>query len=72
MSGGISCHCEERSKPVKLRNWAVLDRKCNRSYFEYPKGDCHVSDYSKVICWECGRVWRTKAKYVDELEDGEY
>lgn len=28
------------------------------------------SDYSEVHCRECGRVWRTKAAYVDGLPMG--
>lgn len=57
----MKCKCE---KP----NWVILHYKHNHSYFEYPKGGEHYSDYSTIMCKSCGMVWRTKAKYVENLE----
>lgn len=65
----FGCKCEERKKPVEERNWKVIHRHCNYSYFEYPKGQQHSSEYSEVICLSCNACGRTKAKYVDDLED---
>lgn len=48
-------------------NLAVLNRKCNYSHFQAPKGQCHYSEYSTIECTNCGKIWRTKAKYVDNL-----
>ena len=67
----FGCKCAERKKPVEKRNWAVVHRKCNYSYFEYPGGQWHSSEYSKVLCLSCSACGRTKAKYVDDLEDYE-
>lgn len=72
MSVSFSCHCEERKKPVEKRNWIVLTRKGNHSYFEYPKGGFHPSNYSTVYCCSCGSMGRTKAKYVEKLRDGSW
>jgi len=65
MSVWIPCRC----KPRDRKNWVVRVRNGNYSYFEYPKGAFHPSDYSQVVCKKCGGTWRTKAKYVDELPD---
>lgn len=68
MSGGPSCCCEERAKPLADRQWRVIDRNCNYSKFN---GSRYTpSDYSAIKCLQCGRWWRTKAKYVDSLRDG--
>lgn len=72
MSVSFSCHCDERKKPVEERDWIVLTRKGNYSYFEYPKGQFHRSDYSTVYCRTCRVMGRTKAKYVSELKDGSW
>lgn len=46
-------------------SWFVYVRKANYSAFNgYHKTP---SDYSEVRCPVCGRVWRTKAAYVDTL-----
>jgi hypothetical protein len=63
MSNGAFCNCEKKDKS----NWVVSSYKSNYSHFEYPKGERHYSDYSQVECKKCGRTWRTKAKYVEEL-----
>jgi len=69
MSVSFGCHCPERKKPVKERNWVVLVRKANYSAFNGYKYT--PSDYSEVYCRSCGAIGRTKAKYVDELPDGD-
>ena len=67
MSGHVPCTC----KPRDRSGWVVVMRNCNFSYFEHPKGCQHHSDYSQVICKKCYGNFRTKAKYVDSLPDGE-
>ncbi len=67
MSVSFSCHCPERKKAIRYRNWKVLSRHCNYSYFEYPRGQRHSSDYSLVKCNSCGAMGRTKARYVNYL-----
>ena len=68
MSGGPACACPERSFPIERRRWLIIDYKCNHSAFNGYRET--PSDYSKVQCTECGRVWSTKAAYVDDLEMG--
>lgn len=65
MSGHVKCICKSR------KNWRVTRRNYNNSYFEYPKGQKHYSEYSSVICIskDCMGNFRTKAKYVDDLKD---
>ena len=62
------------SKPVcpkcKGNNAAVIDRMCNYSAFN--GYHCTASDYSGVVCTDCGWPWRTKAKYVHNLKDSTY
>lgn len=65
MGVSFGCQCKVKDKS----NWRVLDRNCNYSYFEAPKGCKHLSDYSTVVCLKCRAMGRTKAKYVDGLED---
>jgi hypothetical protein len=55
------CETEDRSK------WKVMQRYCNHSAFNGYRET--PSAYSSVTCTGCGRVWRTKAKYVDQLGD---
>jgi hypothetical protein len=52
-------------------SWIVVHRNCNFSAFN---GYSYTpSDYSLVLCdpgrGGCGRRWRTKAAYVDDLPD---
>jgi hypothetical protein len=68
MSGGEACKCGERKKPLHERRWRVLQRKYAYSAFNGYRYT--PSDYSCVHCRECGRKWRTKAAYVDDLRDG--
>jgi len=70
MSASFHCHCEERKKPVKKRNWFVIDFRCNYSAFN--GYHCTTSDYSSIQCRSCGAFGRTKAKYVDELSQGKF
>jgi hypothetical protein len=75
MSGGKACACAEKLEPIHPlgrttrpgRLWRVLDRHCNHSAFNgYHRT---WSAYSALQCLRCGRVWRTKAAYVDLLKD---
>lgn len=68
MSGGPACNCEG-PRSERMKNWKVVQRHCNHSYFQYPGGAKHYSDWSSVQCLKCHRFWRTKAKYIDELPD---
>lgn len=61
MSKGRKCKCDN---PL----WIVLHYRHNHSYFEYPKGQEHPSDYSTIKCENCGAIWSTKAKYVEDLQ----
>lgn len=63
MSAHILCTCGTR------KNWRVLHRNHNHSYFEQPKGGRHYSDYSEIICLRCPLCFRTKAKYVSDIPD---
>lgn len=64
MSGGVACICEGHSQ-AKQSNWVITQYKQNRSAFNgyHPT----PSDYSEVRCKVCQGVWRTKARYVDDL-----
>jgi len=55
------CNCEEPDR----RLWRITTYKGNLSHFS--KGGYATSAYSQLRCLECGRYWRTKAKYVDEI-----
>lgn len=61
----FNCHCAERKKPVKERNWVVWQRKQRCSAFDgyHPM----PSDYSTVYCKACRACGRTKAAFVDQL-----
>jgi hypothetical protein len=48
-------------------HWRVTVRKANYSAFN--GGHRTPSAYSEVHCIDCGRIWRTKAAYVDTLRD---
>lgn len=47
--------------------WRVLQYRGNASAFNGYHWT--PSDYSCIRCGECGRIWRTKAGYVDALLD---
>lgn len=59
----LACEREHRTE------WRVFQRKCNHSAFNGYRRT--PSDYSTVQCQApgCGRTWRTKAAYVDEIPD---
>lgn len=67
MSGGHACRCEESTKPTAERLWVVLQRNCNHSAFN----GWHQtpSRYSEIGCRRCGSRWRTRAAYVNALND---
>lgn len=58
---GRTCRGEHR------RAWRVTVLRGNHSAFN----GYHFtpSAYSEVKCLTCGRIWRTKAAYVDTLRD---
>jgi hypothetical protein len=70
MTTGVFCSCDERHKPVRLRSWVVIQRECNHSAFSGYRWT--PSAYSQVHCPQCLAVWRTKAAYVAQLEDGNF
>lgn len=65
MSGHVACTCKDR------RNWRVIHRNHNHSYFESPKGAEHYSAYSLITCMGegCMGAFRSKAKYVYSIPD---
>lgn len=69
MSGGYSCKCPEREKPINVRRWYVLQRNGNQSAFAGYRWT--PSAYSCVQCHICGAVWRTKSNFVTKLKDGD-
>jgi len=66
---GVPCSC---AGPRKERRayWYVSAYRCNHSRFSL--GGFAASDYSQVWCSRCGGIWRTKARYTDELEHRAY
>ena len=68
MSGHNPCTCKGTWEE-KRKNWVVTRRNYNNSYFEYPKGQAHYSEYSSISCKKCTGYFRTKAKYVDDLPE---
>jgi hypothetical protein len=65
---GMGCGVGTRIDTGNATKRAVVtQRRANRSafngYHETP------SDYSEVMCLECGARWRTRAKYVSCLRD---
>ena len=63
MSMGNSCICKRKRGDID--GLVCTQYKCNHSAFN---GYHYTpSDYSTVYCKRCGAVWRTKAKFVDQL-----
>ena len=62
MSQGVACL--DRSHRA---GWQVIQRHSRCSAFDGYR--VMSSDYSAVRCSTCGRVWRTKARYVASLPD---
>lgn len=67
MSGGATCRCPERARPLGERRWRVALRHGNASAFN--GYNWTPSDYSEVRCLRCWAVWRTRAAYVERLGD---
>lgn len=65
MSQGYSCKCPQKRVPIERRRWGVVQRHCRCSAFDGYRE--MTSDYSAVICLQCGMVWRTKAAFVEAL-----
>ncbi len=61
MSGGQAC----QDRRAHRAEWLVITYKAHYSSFN--GGQRTASAYSAVKCRACGRVWRTKAAYVDTL-----
>lgn len=61
MSQGTFCRDPKRHRG----RWYVVQFRCNHSAFN--GGRRTPSAYSEVVCPECPTVWRTKAKYVDDI-----
>jgi len=68
MSSWVPCTCNG-SRKERMKNWRVVHRNHNHSHFEYPKGCEHFSEYSAITCLKCTGYFRTKSKYVNDLED---
>jgi hypothetical protein len=68
MSQGYAC--EDRGAHRAAGAWIVLVRNANHSAFN--GGRRTPSAYSAVACTRCGRIWRTKARYVGTLRDGSW
>ena len=64
----------EREKDRECRrehreSWAVVQYRGNASAFNGYRWQ--PSDYSGIRCNACGRYWRTRAAYVDDLPSQE-
>lgn len=68
MSGHTPCTCKGTRKE-RMKNWYIPSgyKNTNYSYFQYPKGQAHYSDYSTVMCSNCLMVFRSKAQFVNNL-----
>lgn len=72
-----ACMCGERNQPIKSqipsgsnqrpRQWLVTRRNESCSAFNGYRPQW--SAYSDVRCKACGAYWRTKASFVNDLED---
>jgi hypothetical protein len=68
MSGGQPCTCSG-SQAERRRHWRVFQRHCNFSAFS---GYHYTpSAYSGVFCLNCDGTWRTTAKYVVGIPNGD-
>ena len=57
----FGCRCPQRRTPNVERRWQVAQRHTNN--YRQP------SEYSRVVCLECGKSGRTRAHYVDQMPD---
>lgn len=63
----MACVCEKKDR----RYWFVLHGWRKKAFASgNPNGRKVLSEYSEVGCNKCGKLWRTKAKYVESLNDG--
>ncbi len=77
----MSCVCSENKRPFKSdlsymsnnrpRQWFVIKRNYRHTKSAGIFGS-NWSDYSTVVCYVCGSSWKTKAKYVNKLENCSY
>jgi hypothetical protein len=68
MSAGQPCTCQG-TVAERRRHWRVFQRHCNFSAFSgYHR---MPSAYSGVFCLNCNGTWRTTARYVDDLPNGD-
>lgn len=58
------CKCGEPRKKA-MEHWVV--RVYHGNYSAFHGYRFQKSAYSEVQCTTCGAIWRTKAKYVEEL-----
>ena len=64
----MACACQESKKPVKERNWRIIEYKHQHQRPNGTKSARPIkSALSTIRCDSCGDMWRTSAKYVDEL-----
>lgn len=66
MAVTFNCECAERKKPVQERAWVVIQYRSHASAFAGYRWT--YSQWSTVKCKACGRVGRTKAKFVELLQ----
>lgn len=66
MATHFNCVCEERKKQIHDRAWVITEYKWNSGAFVSGGGE--YSDWSSILCLECGSSGRSKSKYVDKLE----
>lgn len=63
MSGGNACRA-----PEHRGRWRVTVYRANYSAFNGWRRT--PSAYSEVVCGTCRRRWRTRAAYVETLQEG--
>ena len=64
MPHGKACICDS-PRSARMVYWKI--KKYWYKGYKKPGEPNYESEYSIINCGICGRVWRTKAKYVDEL-----
>jgi hypothetical protein len=72
MSGGRACTCRSevpsgRMKSFRRQTWKVIVREGNSSAFN--GGRFQRTAWSLVRCSRCHLSWRTRAAYVQTLDD---
>jgi hypothetical protein len=66
MSGGTAC----REPRLHREKWYVPAGRRNVNVSAFSGYRTRWSDYSDVICEVCPALWRSKARYVDDLPTG--